>query len=1069
MKSLKRMIAPILVSAIALVPPLWSGTTGKIAGVVTDKASGEPVVGANVIVVGTSLGASSDLNGQYTILQVPPGTYSVQVSSIGYKKLTVEEVRVYIDQTARVDATLEAEAIEVGETIVTAERRAIKPDVASGVVDVNPKDITTLPVTTDVRDVMGMQAGINNNMIRGGGLDQALFMLDGTILRDPRNNQALTKVPISAVQEISIQRGGFNAEYGQVQSGIVNVVTNEGKLRGYSGSISVRMTPPAAKYFQGPNMPDATDKSSYWLRPYFDDDVCWTGTTNGAWDTYTQQKYLAFEGWNAVSQKLLTDNDPTNDLSPLAAQRVFEYYTRKKQVNDQPDYEIDGGFGGPVPLLSQPLGNLRFFASYRGQRTMLLFPTSRPDYRDYDARLVVNSDISNSIKLRVSGLRSNVSTLAANRPTDPVAYYQNPSDFAGTSLGTGGYALLNMFSDWTFSLTDIQLSSISAKLTHILSKETYYELSVDYLGRRYDTRPPALRDTSQKFEVIPGFYQTSAPYGVYYDIDGIVGGINEGNQEALGRDNSRVSSTTVRLDLSSQVNFSNLVKTGAEFVYNDLDLNYGFIQMQTAGQAYANHIMMHNYPIRAAAYVQDKLETQGFVLNAGLRLDYSNSQTDWWDLDHPFDPLLYSPLYSDTIKLAMTLPKGQWQLSPRLGISHPITENSKLYFNYGHFKQMPQYESDYRFDRSTGNALIRLGNPNVTLAKTISYELGYDHQLLDGQLLLQLAAFYRDISDQQNTTTFTTRDGTAFTITTNTAYSDVRGFELTLRKSTGRWLYGFLNYTYQAISNGNFGDNRIYEDAAQQRVYDENTAYSYQVRSVPTPFARADLTFATPPDFGPSLLRHNVLGDLNVNLLLRWTAGGWTTYNPNGVGISQSSLNIPNPPSNKIQNNVQYVDYFDATLRVSKSITIEPVTIQIFADFFNLFNTKRLNNTGDRDYRLSLHLPKSEAYNNIPGDDRFGDYREPGVEWQPMEILIDRNSPASSTRVWYYDGETGTYWQYKNDPNIPNVQGRWSQVDQKRVDQALKDKAYINMPNPSTFWFLNPRTITWGVRMSFDI
>ena len=400
-------------------------------------------------------------------------------------------------------------------------------------------------------------------------------------------------------------------------------------------------------------------------------------------------------------------------------------------------------------------------------------------------------------------------------------------------------------------MTDIQHTSLSAKLTQMLGKETFYEVSVDYFRRHYNTRPPAMRDTSQKYEVIPGFYQTSTPDGVFYDLDGIVSGINEGNQEALARDNSTVSSTTVKADLSSQINFSNLLKTGVEFVYNDLDMNYGFIQMQTGGLQYANHVIMHDYPIRGAAYLQDKLETKGFILNAGLRLDYSNSQTDWWDLD-PFNPLLYSYQYSDTIKLAMTSPKGQWQLSPRLGISHPITENSKLYFNYGHFKQMPQYESAYRFDRSSANTLERLGNPDLLLAKTISVQTqGDDHQLFDGQLLLQIAAFYRDISNQQNTTTYTTTSGTAYTITTSTSYSDIRGFELTLRKATGSWFYGFLNYTYQASSTGNFGDNYVYEDPAMQRIYDENAAYSYQVRSIPAPFARANLNFSTPPDFRP--------------------------------------------------------------------------------------------------------------------------------------------------------------------------------------------------------------------------
>ncbi|MCI0444132.1 hypothetical protein L0152_13100, partial [bacterium] len=162
-------------------------------------------------------------------------------------------------------------------------------------------------------------------------------------------------------------------------------------------------------------------------------------------------------------------------------------------------------------------------------------------------------------------------------------------------------------------------------------------------------------------------------------------------------------------------------------------------------------------------------------------------------------------------------------------------------------------------------------------------------------------------------------------------------------------------------------------------------------------------------------------------------------------------------------------DYFDATLRASKFITIKGITFQLFADISNLFNTMRLNNSGDINYRKSLHLPKSEAYNNIPGNDKFGDYRKPGVEWQPMENGVNLNGVPSSLRAIYYDPTTGVYWQYTNDLSIPNVRDRWMQVDQQRIDQILKDKAYIDMPNPSTFWFLNPRNITFGMQISFDL
>jgi outer membrane receptor protein involved in Fe transport len=136
--------------------------------------------------------------------------------------------------------------------------------VATSVVDVSDNEISQLPAV-NVQDVISMQAGVQRMAIRGGGAGEALFMLDGVTMRDPRNNQPVMKVALSTVKEISVERGGFNAEYGQVQSGIVKVVTYEGKRKGYSGSINVRFTPPAPKYYRGGGIPDVNDPTSYWL------------------------------------------------------------------------------------------------------------------------------------------------------------------------------------------------------------------------------------------------------------------------------------------------------------------------------------------------------------------------------------------------------------------------------------------------------------------------------------------------------------------------------------------------------------------------------------------------------------------------------------------------------------------------------------------------------------------------------------------------------------------------------------------------------------------------------------
>ncbi|MBN2029922.1 TonB-dependent receptor [bacterium] len=1024
---------------------IWPGTTGKIAGTVIDQQTGDPLAGANIIIEGTDLGAAADLEGQFTILHVPPGAYDVLVSVMGYAKMTVEDVRVRIDQTARVDFALQMEAID-GETVtIVADRLGIKEDVATSVISVTSQEVESLPVS-DVGGVLSMQAGIKSGFnIRGSGEEASLFLLDGVTMRDPRNNKALTKIALSAVKEINVERGGVDAEYGQVQSGLVNVVTLEGSKSAYHGTFTGKVSPPAPKYNRVDGIHDVHNPDSWYMRRYLDDAVCWTGTAD-VWDAYTKQEYGEFQGWNRISHNLLTDNDPTNDLTPLGAQRVWMYETRKELPNDMADYEIDAGFGGPVPFISKQLGDLRFFTSYRKERDVLIWPLSRPDYSDYDWNLQLISDISDAVKLRITGMTGNIATQEHNWWFGLYPRWAN--DVIGVSGGDFDY-----WADWAFSITDINHRALAAKLTHTLNPKTYYEISIEYLQRKYNSRPPALRDTSVINEVIPGFYRDTSPFGYWPPTtseDAVI--IGPGLFACRTRDFTQTSSTTIKADITSQVNFQNLVKAGAEFVYNDLDLDYGYIKGQTGGfsDLYENHIQMRTFPIRAAMYVQDKLETKGFTLKAGLRLDYSNSRTDWWNTD-PYDPYFITSKYTADRVFSMKKSEGQWQLSPRLGVSHPITENSKLFFNYGHFKQMPQYETLFRIDRSgASRELQRIGDPDLILAKTISYELGYDHIVFD-EYLIQVAAFYRDITDQQDETEFNSINGDVYYQTTSNKYEDIRGFELTFRKTMGRWFSGFANYTYQVTTNGNFGQAERYEDPAKQKRYDENTVNLYQERPKPSPFARANLSFYTPDDFGFRLFGHPVLGGWLLNVLLDWSRGGSDTWNPKGA--------------KGIENNIRYVDWFNTTARLSKTVDVGRVRIQFMVDVWNIFNTLRLRDTGSQDYRLSLHLPESIAYDNIPGHDKLGDFRKPGVEWQPIEKrgYLDIDNSTGEEGVIYYDGHSGLFLEYLNEKET------WVVVNDREMDQIFEDKAYIFNPGPSTYWFTSPRSVTFGIRLSFDL
>jgi hypothetical protein len=167
---------------------------------------------------------------------------------------------------------------------------------------------------------------------------------------------------------------------------------------------------------------------------------------------------------------------------------------------------------------------------------------------------------------------------------------------------------------------------------------------------------------------------------------------------------------------------------------------------------------------------------------------------------------------------------------------------------------------------------------------------------------------------------------------------------------------------------------------------------------------------------------------------------------------------------------VQGVEYFNAILRLSKTIRFSKFRVMAFVDIDNLFNAKRMSmaNFGGRDsdqqyYFESLHLPESKAYDNIPGDDRIGDYRKKGVDYQPIEALgsIDYSTFQGYDGVIYYEQETGRYMEHGD--------AGWAPVDKAKMKKILDDKAYIDMPNQTSFTFLDPRQIYFGLRVSFDL
>jgi outer membrane receptor protein involved in Fe transport len=204
-----------------------AGTTGKISGRVTDGKTGEALIGVNIILTGTTQGGVSDFEGYYSILNIQPGTYEIQFRYIGYRTRIVKQVQVATDNTTKLDAALEDEAI-TGETVViTAEKPVVQVNLTSTVATVNAQDIKVLPVQ-ELQDIVNLQAGVVDGHFRGGRDGEVQYQVNGVSINNSYDNKSSVKIDRSIIQEVQVITGIFDAEYGQAMSGVVNTVLKSG-------------------------------------------------------------------------------------------------------------------------------------------------------------------------------------------------------------------------------------------------------------------------------------------------------------------------------------------------------------------------------------------------------------------------------------------------------------------------------------------------------------------------------------------------------------------------------------------------------------------------------------------------------------------------------------------------------------------------------------------------------------------------------------------------------------------------------------------------------------------------
>jgi len=429
-----RGLASRLSSAVLFIAAAaWGGTTGKIAGRVVD-SDGAPLSGAAVTVEGSRLGATADADGRFVILQVQPGAQTVTAQLIGYRPTSITGIRVNADRTTQVNFVLAEEAITVNVLVVTAERPPIEQDVTSSQIVVDAQRVSEAPVS-QLLDYLSYEPGVNvvrdNELeIRGGGPSEIRFQVDGLDRTDALTGKGYTQLNQTLVSEVTVLTGGFNAEYGNVRSGMVNVVTKSGTERGFGlpWVAGVANYAPAQHKHFGPGAYDE-DQYDYWLMssksPFADSalvgplywPLLYDETRNAPQFTdknsvdaqgrlnYQNPRtslFRVFEGWTKRAQSARTLRYyGKSDWTATEARAAWEYEANMNeqawQYANEPDRSLDLSAGWALPA---KLGGLVVGYSYNKEMTPV--PALRPYYRDQTLESKLTLTPTDNFKIAVS-------------------------------------------------------------------------------------------------------------------------------------------------------------------------------------------------------------------------------------------------------------------------------------------------------------------------------------------------------------------------------------------------------------------------------------------------------------------------------------------------------------------------------------------------------------------------------------------------------------------------------------------------------------------------------------------
>lgn len=894
----------ILLFALIFLPSfLFAQNTGSITGIVSDN-TGSTVDGVVIKLKGTYFGAVSDEEGYYRIDDVPPADYIIQVSALEFRTIEYTGIQVKANETLEFDIVLDASSFTVDqEILVVGDRPLLDIEETSSRHRITSEDIAK-SIVTDIRDIISQQAGIvkqdDDLHIRGGRGYENSYLIDGVSVQDPLSGTGFgLQLSAQMLEEVEVITGGYNAEFGQATSGVINVRTKEGRYDGYE----------------------------FYLNYERDN---FGGSKNSGSSFNTDMLEFNIGGPEPISKFLFKEMG----ITPPGEITFFGSFFMG----------ISDGF---YPNRTGLKANQLYSSTFGGTKW-----APRQDNKWYwlgklTWRLKDNMKLGYSFNQSVSINQSSTSlqtNLEYVEPSPGYPYnFQQILDSANTFTSQALFHTVN----WTHTTSPTTFYEV--KVNRFFSR-----LRVDANGKNWDeyqepldiVKPPLqyyVIDTNS-IGVIPGdgFYDLGNPF-TWHD--------------------HHVEEYSIRADMTHHFTPKSKFKAGIESSFQEM-------QLIDIYQPWIKPLGLNNdvytvYPAFGSAYAQHSLTFLGMILNYGMRFDY-------WFPGKFVDDAIENPniitipdqirenYKEDTYNLFGRRMKAR--LSPRIGISHPVSNNQTLFFSYGHFNKRPRPQFIYAklSPQSAQSSFQRFGNPNLNPETTVSYELGLRNQFTNDDVLT-ITAYYKNIYDYVATRSIRINSGrfigTSFISYFNLDYARSRGIEVEYRKRIDRWFNGKFNFSYSVATGKSSSSDEgllVITRGAQDNITENFLSWD-------RPFhASANLFFNIEKGKGIFGFGKNILDDINIKTRIFFQSGRRYTRQ-----LQTGTLENGRPEFTTDFNNINGEvgeNWFYTDLDISKYVNIYGTDLVFSLKIMNLFNNKNsaiINPVTGRAYEFGDPTPNS--------------------------------------------------------------------------------------------------------------